>query len=269
MRIYRWNPAQVVYRDEGDQGIIESMVVPFNEWIEVDSVFEGHFMERFAPGSLRKTLRENLNRIRVYFEHGFSNKYDSQPIAELKRAWEEAGGAWFNAALLEGLDPVLLSGLQRGLYGASIGAKIVKTDIDAKPKLSAHNPKGLEERTYTEVQAHDFSITPRPAYASTSVAMRSITDELTVERFLVNGDAQDKLLQILRETQEAEPTHSEPTDSETEVPAPAEDPEQVEEPVEEEKPDEPEAPEPEPEGSRATQPPHDYLSDEKEEEWRL
>lgn len=269
--IYRWNPAQVIYREEDDgQEVVESMVVPFDEWLEVDSVFEGHFMERFAPGSLKKTLRENLNRIRVYFEHGYSSKYDSQPIAELMRAWEEANGAWFNASLLEGVDPLLRSGLKRGLYGASIGAKIVKQSVVRDPKPSPHNPKGIEERTYTEVQAHDFSITPRPAYASTSAAIRAITDEVVVERFLTDNAAKEKLLEILRTATEAEPTHSEPTDEVQEVPEPATDPEAVDETEPEEKPDDPEPePEPEPEGSRATQPPTDHLADEGDEVWRL
>lgn len=269
--IYRWNPGNVVYRQEDDGSeVIESMVVPFGEWIEVDSVFEGHFLERFAAGSLKKTLRENMNRIRVYFEHGFSKLYDSQPIADLLRAWEEPGGAWFNAALLDGLPDVLLSGLRRGLYGASIGAQIVKVEVNEKPRVSEHNPKGLEERTYTEVQAHDFSITPRPAYASTSVSLRSITDELAVDRLVQNPE---RLLQILRDITaetEAEPTHSEPTAPDAEAATPDEESaEPQEEPAEEQSEEQPEAEPVEPEGSRATQPPTDYLADNKEEEWRL
>lgn len=247
--IYRWNPGQVVLRKDDDDGdVIDSMVVPFDEWIEVDSVFEGNFVERFAQGSLRKTLRENMSRIRVYFEHGFSKIYDSQPIAELLRAWEEPQGAWFSAALLEGLPDVLLSGLSRGLYGASIGASIKKADVNTDPEPSEHNPKGLEERTYTEVQAHDFSITPRPAYASTSVAMRAITDELAVERLVQDPD---RLLKLLREHQEPEPTHSEPPPQEDPDDGKASRATQVEE-------------------EPATVPSRDYLAPTEEEpEWRL
>lgn len=260
--IYRWNPGNVVLRqDEDGSETIDSMVVPFNEWIEVDSVFEGNFVERFAPGSLKKTLRENMRRIRVYFEHGFSKLYDSQPIADLQRAWEEPDAAWFTATLLDGLPDVLLSGLRRGLYGASIGAQIVKVETNENPEPSDHNPKGLEERTYTEVQAHDFSITPRPAYASTSVSLRSITDELAVEQFLQHHRGGERLLEILREIQEAEPTHLEPTAPDADGDSPPE-PEQPGEPQPEADPDQPE-------GSRATQPPPDYLADNKEEEWLL
>jgi hypothetical protein len=225
-------------------------------------------MERFAAGSLKKTLRENIARIRVYFEHGFSQKYDSEPIADLLRAWEEPDSAWFRASLLDGVSDLLRSGLRRGLYGASVGARIVKADVNVNPGASAHNPKGLEERTYTEVQAHDFSITPRPAYASTSVSLRSITDELAVEKLVQRPE---RLLEILREVQEAEPEHSPPEGEEAEQPEPPEDPESTEPVDPEEKPDEPEQPaEPEPEGSRATQPPPiDYLAEHEEEEWQL
>jgi len=249
--IYRFTPAEVIFRQEEDGSkVIESKIVPFDEWLEVDSIFEGHFMERFAPGSLKKTFSENLNRIRVYFEHGFSKVYDSQPIAELLRAWEEKDAAWFNASLLNGLPELLLSGIERGQYGASIGARIVKSEINSDPKPSVFNPQGLGERTYTEVQAHDFSITPRPAYANTSVAMRSITDELAVERLIQHPD---KLLELIRaaqaeeeapaeEAEEAEPEHSEPD--------PPEDPDEVE-------------------ASRPTQPATDYLAEEEEESWTV
>lgn len=252
--IYRWNPAQVIYRQEDGSDVIESKVVPYGEWIEVDSVFEGNFMERFAAGALKKTLQENISRIRVYFEHGYSKLYDSQPIADLLRAWEEPDGARFSASLLDGIPDLLRSGIRKGLYGASIGARIVKVETNADAKPSDHNPKGLEERTYTEVQAHDFSLTPRPAYASTSVAMRSITDELAIERLVKDPE---RLLELLRAAVEEDP----------ELPP-------QEEPVEEAEPphSEPDPPaEPDAvEASRSTQTPvHDYLADEMEEAWRL
>jgi hypothetical protein len=55
--IYRWNPAQVIYRQEDGSDVIESKVVPYGEWIEVDSVFEGNFMERFARDRSRRRSR--------------------------------------------------------------------------------------------------------------------------------------------------------------------------------------------------------------------
>jgi hypothetical protein len=131
----------------------------------------------------------------------------------------------------------------------------VKVETNADGRALRNNPKGLEERTYTEVQAHDFSLTPRPAYASTSVAMRSITDELAIERLVKDPE---RLLELLRAAQEEEPE---------EVPAQEEPAEEAEPPHSEpDPPAEPDAVE----ASRSTQTPvHDYLADETEEAWRL
>jgi hypothetical protein len=45
-------------------------MVPYGEWTEVRSSVEGHFLERFAAGSLGAALRERGARIRVLFQHG-------------------------------------------------------------------------------------------------------------------------------------------------------------------------------------------------------
>jgi hypothetical protein len=42
-----------------------------------------------------------------------------------------------------------------------------------RPGRSAHNPDGLEERTILAADVFDVSITPRPAYPRTLVALRS------------------------------------------------------------------------------------------------
>jgi phage head maturation protease len=148
--------------------------VPFNVWAEIDSPDEGHFMERFAPGSLRASFADRIgSRLRGCFEHGRSKMFGRQPIMDIRRTWEQPDGAWYSAILLRGLPEVFLDGLRRGLYGTSIGAKILKAERVRNPGRSAHNPQGLEERTYTEVRAFDISLTPRPQYADTTVLLRA------------------------------------------------------------------------------------------------
>src|SRR6266516_346994 len=44
--------------------------VPFDEWIEVDSLLEGHFMESFAPGSVDKSIYERRDKMRAILHHG-------------------------------------------------------------------------------------------------------------------------------------------------------------------------------------------------------
>lgn len=241
--LYRLSPPQLlVYRDEGTEPMLEGRVVPYGEWSEVDSVVEGHFMERFAHGSFTKTLAERADRVRVYFEHGRSKIFDSQPIAEISATWEQPDGVYFRAALLDGLPELFRDGLRRGLYGASIGAKVIKVERARRPEKSDHNPAGLEERTYREMRAFDYSITPRPHYASATVALRSITDDLLVERLLEDPR---RLLDLIARSKElpTEPEHSDQPE-EPHLQAPVE--------------------------SRTTQPVHDYLSPkEGDPSWRL
>jgi phage head maturation protease len=153
---------------------VSGMLVPYGRWEEINSPVEGRFMERWAYGSLRSSFAERMKtKIRGYFEHGKSALFGRQAVMDVRRVWEEASGAWYEAELLDGLPPYLVDGIRRGLYGTSIGASPVKVDTVSRPGRSAHNPHGLEERTYIEAVAHDISLTPRPVYAGTEVSLRS------------------------------------------------------------------------------------------------
>jgi phage head maturation protease len=268
-------PSALIFRDENGDQTVEGLVVPYETWSEVDSVLEGHFFERFATGSLRKTFAETMRRAKGYFEHGRSRMFDRTPIMDLIKTWETPEGPWARASLLRGLPEWMIDGLRRGLYGFSLGAEPIKMERVRHPRRSAHNPNGIEERTYRELRAYDISLTPSPHYTGTTALLRSLTDEIAErdERIVVANLAKnpDRLVQLLREVKEAEPEHSPPEGEEAEQPEPPEDPESTEPVDPEEKPDESEQPaEPEPEGSRATQPPPiDYLAEHEEEEWQL
>lgn len=271
-KIYRIStPSALIFRDEDGEQTVEGVVVPYGQWSEVDSVIEGHFMERFAAGSLRKSFSEGFARMKGYFEHGRSKLFDRTPIMELREAWETGEAAYFRANLLRGLPEWMVDGLRRGVYGVSLGAEEVKTDTVRFPKRSAHNPQGLEERTYRELRGYDISLTPAPHYQEATVMLRSITDDIAVKELLKDPDA---LVELLRRATEAEPPHSVPEAPEGEAAEPEEtaEPEAEAAPAEEQVAEETEAePEPEePQGSRDTQPPQvDYLADEEEEEWQL
>lgn len=246
-------PADLILREEGPEPIVEGMVVPYGKWLEIDSVIEGHFLERFAPGSLRKTFSETVRRMKGYFEHGRSKMFERAPIMDIRETWETDDGAFFRAALLDGIPGFIVDGIRKGLYGASIGARPVVVERN-RPGKSDYNPDGIEERTYKELRAFDISLTPHPHYEEASVMMRSVTDDLKIKELFREGP--ERFLELLRESQtvEAEPEHSQPEEPEApeEQEAPAPEPE----------------PEPEPEGSRST-PAVDYFADETEEEWRL
>src|SRR5688572_4396690 len=83
--VYRaTEPAQMRLREEGDGApVLEGRMMPYEEWTEVKSSVEGHFLERFAPGALGKTMKERAHRIRALFEHGL-DFLGRQPIATIE-----------------------------------------------------------------------------------------------------------------------------------------------------------------------------------------
>ena len=208
-----YRSAELVYREEpdGSGGVLEGRMVPYDEWTEINSTLEGHFLERFRPGSLTKTLTERAHKLRVLFEHGFSPMLDVQPIADLEGVRDEDDGPYYRASLLEGLPPLIMAGLRPGLYGTSIGFRPIKVERNTKPKKSEHNPQGIEERSVTEASLRELSVVPSPAYEGAPAGVRSLTDEHM--RKLLLRDPKT-LLALL---QEEEPTHSEPVPEEEPV----------------------------------------------------
>ena len=242
--VYRaMEPAAMRYEEGGDSPTVEGRMMPYDEWTEVRSSVEGHFLERFSPGSLAKTMSEQATRIRMLWEHGMDSMLGKQTIAAIDSFREEQDGAYYRASLLDGLPPLLVSGLKRGLYGSSIRFKPIKWDRVAYPKRSEHNPDGIEERTVREGFVKELSIVTFPQYAGATAMVRSLTDEIAAKQLL--GDP-ERLLEFLRTTDttstEAEPQHSEREEPEEQAP----------------------------EASRSTPPVHDYLRPEEDESsWKV
>jgi HK97 family phage prohead protease len=236
------DPASMHLREEeGQQPILEGRMMPYDEWTEVHSSVEGHFLEKFTPGALGKTITERASRIRALFEHG-RGFLDKQPIAEIEDMRDEPDGAHYRAALLDGLPPLLIAGLRRGLYGSSIRFRPIKWDRAKKPPAAEHNPDRLPEHTIREAQIVEFSVVTFPQYAGATAHVRSITDEVLAEKLL---DDPKRFLEII-EARNKEET-SEPQHPERETP---------EAPVSER--------------GRSTQPQRDYLLPEKgEPKWLL
>lgn len=253
--------------ENGEGGVIEGRMVPYNEWTVVRSIMEGGpFLERILPGALKKTLAERAHRMRVLFHHGLDS-LGKQPIAQIEEIADRADGLYYRARLFPSVPPLIVDGLRSEQYGASVGMRLpYKAKVTRFPKKSEHNPEGLEERSVTEAAMNEFSITAFPVYEGGTASMRAVTDDVArlmygeaVVASFVESD-RDGLLQLVRTQLEAEePTHSEPDE---EV-APEAEPEPAEEPAEEEPPKD----EPEPvEASRDTQKPKptkDWLSEQE------
>lgn len=179
--------------DDGSE-VLEGRMMPYEKWTEIDSRIEGHFMERFAAGSLAKSIKEQASKIRVLVEHGQSRAIGNQPIAQISELWDQPDGAYFRAKLLQGLPELLRDGLRKGLYGSSIRFRPIRAERVRFPKESTYNPARLSEHTYKEARIREFSVVTFPAYEGATARIRSITDDVLVAQMFAHRNDMDDLL---------------------------------------------------------------------------
>lgn len=178
----------------------------FNQWAEINSIWEGRFMERIAPGAFLKTFKENRDRMRVTFQHGRDPQAGDKPLGPIEVLEEDDVGARYEVPLLDtSYTRDLLPGLQAGLYGSSFRFNVVKDDLEQRPTKAAHNPEGLPERTVREARVSEFGPVTYPAYAGASAGVRSMTDDYILSAFLREPERLRTLIQSMRDEDPALP----------------------------------------------------------------
>jgi HK97 family phage prohead protease len=155
----------------------------FNRWTEINSWFEGHFMERIAPGAFRKTFRENRDRIRALFQHGQDPTVGDKPLGPIEELREDDTGGYYEVPLLDTTyNRDLIPGLEAGLYGSSFRFEVIREETVEEPDPSEDNPRGLMERTLKELRLFEFGPVTFPAYAEATADVRSLTDWFLFEQ---------------------------------------------------------------------------------------
>lgn len=175
--------------EDGEQPVLFGHFARFNEWTEIDSWIEGHFMERLAPTAFDKTMRENRDRIRVLFQHGRDPMVGDKPIASietLKRDGDE--GAYHESRLLDGVPELIVSGLREKQYGQSFKMQVMREEIVEDPEPSEYNPRGIQENTIKEVRLYEFGPVTFPAYENTTPGLRSLTDDVIFDAIKQNPE---------------------------------------------------------------------------------
>ncbi len=188
----------VLERAEGDSmPTLTGHFAVFDQWTEINSVYEGRFLERLAPTSMDKTIAESRDSMKVLFNHGTDPQIANKVLGPISSLTADATGARYEVPLLDtSYNRDLIPGLEAGLYGASFRFQVVQEDFNSKPKRSDYNPSGLPERTITEAKVREFGPVTFPAYAGASAGLRSMTDEFLFGKFF---DAPDRLRELLEE----------------------------------------------------------------------
>jgi HK97 family phage major capsid protein len=151
-------------------------LAPHDQWAEIQSATEGHFMERFSRSAYKKAMAENPPKI--LFQHGKDPQIGEKPIATTDEFGEDATSPYARGQILDGVPELVVDGLRKGVYGSSHRFSVVRETWNEKPVGGAHNPKRLPERTITEAKLPELGPVTWPAYAQASASLRSMTDEM-------------------------------------------------------------------------------------------
>jgi HK97 family phage prohead protease len=146
----------------------------YGTWTEIRSPVEGHFLERFAPGSFSRSLREDAGRIKSIFQHGRDPRVGFRPLGPI--SFDDGPDALrFTVALLD-IEYVreLVPAIKAGLMGASVAFRTLRDRVVRHPDKSSHNPHGLPEVTVIEARLREVSLTPFPQYKDATVAAREL-----------------------------------------------------------------------------------------------
>ncbi len=178
----------IEFRDasvDGSLGTMAGHFSVFGAWYEVDSIWEGHFLEQVDRGSFRKTFAENRDAMRVTFNHGQDPQLGDKVLGPIDVLEEDGIGAAYEVPLLDtSYNRDLLPGLKAGLYGASFRFRVLKEEFVQKPKISDYNPGALPERTIKEVQVMEFGPVTFPASPAATAGVRSLTDVYAMRQLL-------------------------------------------------------------------------------------
>ena len=174
----------------------------FDVWTEIDSWYEGRFLERTVAGTFRKTIKENRDRIKVQFDHGYDSHIGSSPLGPIDELREEDEGPYYEVPLLDTdynrdrILPLLQGRLMDGSHagsvlGASYRFRVTKEEWVEPTKASMHNPDKLPERTIREVSLYEFGPVPFPAVIQATAGVRSVslTDHFMERHLARTGQA--------------------------------------------------------------------------------
>lgn len=163
--------------DDGAMPVLSVRFSPYNTWYEIDSFWEGTFLERTVRGAFAKTISESRSNVKILFDHGYDPTIGNKVLASIEDLREDADTAAGEGRMFDtSYNRDLLPGLEAGVYGSSFRFRVIQDQWNDDPGASDHNPKGLPERTITEVRLFEFGPVTFPANPEATAGVRCMTD---------------------------------------------------------------------------------------------
>lgn len=217
--------------DTDEAGILHGHFSVFDSWYEVNSAWEGRFVERVAPGAFTDTIARDADRVRVLYDHGADPTVGNKPLGKIRSLTEDDTGAAYEVQLFTDASYVadLMPALRAGELGASFRFRVARESWAEPKKATAHNPHELPERTIEAVDLYEFGPVTFPASMAATAGVRSMSDTfieklLSDPRFVarftdrVGVTVVDKILAGLPDDVRDGITASEPADGGDEAP---------------------------------------------------
>ena len=172
-------PALAPAKTDDGLGLLDVRFSQFDNWYRIASMWEGEFLERIERGAFAKTIKEQGDRVRSLFDHGFDPSIGDKVLGTVVDLREDADAAVGVVDLFDtSYNRDLLPGLEAGVYGASMRMAVIRDEWNDEPGISEHNVKGIPERTIKEVRLVEFGpVTFGANPAATSGMQRSSTDD--------------------------------------------------------------------------------------------
>lgn len=192
--------ADVEVRDSGESDASPTLTghfAVFDTFTEIRSAFEGHFLERVAPGAFSKTFKERTPKVTL--NHGADPELADKPLGRVETLREDEQGAYYEVALYRGIPELVMEGLKDGAYGASFRFRVIKEELVQDPEASDHNPQALPERTITEAAVEEFGPVTFPAYEGATAGVRSLTDDVFMAELASDSEKRERFRRMLEE----------------------------------------------------------------------
>jgi HK97 family phage prohead protease len=147
----------------------------FDTWYEIDSWWEGRFLERTARGAFKRTIKsQGPAGIKVLFNHGRDMQIHQKSLGVATVLEERETSPYMEVPLLDtSYNRDLIPGLRAGAYGSSFMFEVVREDWNHEPGVSDANPEGLPERTIKEVKLFEAGPVTWPANPDATAGLRS------------------------------------------------------------------------------------------------